>query len=160
MALSYVGFRFRRTLSGGSPAKAELPLASGTYYDGNVLKANTSGSAALVTAGTTVASYVMIGNATKATVDASPATKYSMYIVNEDNVFEARMLVSVAPQTKVTDLAGLAIASTYNHRLMGTVGMFRVIGYHPDEALTAHTNGRFFVTGARSQYAAASRTTE
>lgn len=154
MALSYVGLRFRKTLNGAGGAMTQIPLVEGTYYDGNVLRlSGTSGSGTKVAADGTTVAYVLSGNVTKAN---SVSGKYSAYILDNNNVFEARMLATGAPQARVGDLANIAVGSTYNYRLQGTTtsGPLRIVGYHPDESTSGHANGRFYVTGARTQFGA------
>lgn len=156
MSLSYVGLRFRKRLGGGTPQMAQVPLVAGTYYDGNILRiSGTSGSAAKLAAAGTAVAYVMCGNVLKA--DCTSTARYPVYHLDESNVFEAYMLASVTPQQKVGDMAGLAVGSTYNYRLTGTTtsGPLKIVGFHPDESKSAGTGKRFYVTGAKSVWAAA-----
>jgi hypothetical protein len=159
MAITKVGLRFRRTLSGGPPAMDQVPLVATAYYDGNVLRVNaTTGSACLAkTLATSAVAYVMNGNVSNGN---SSTGKWPVYIINDDTVFEARMAATGARQARVTDLSALRVGTTYNYRLSGTAGPFRIVGVHPDDVGGTGSNGRFYVTGGRSQYAAYGRTTE
>jgi len=149
MALSYHGYRFRKTMNGGNAAMLNVPLVAGTYYDGMPLRISaTSGSAEACAAGGTTVAFILQGNVSTAN---STSGKYPAYHVDDNNVFEGRMLASAAPQTRLADLAGIAVGTTYNYRLAGTAGPFRIVGFHPDESLSAHANCRFYFTGARSQ---------
>jgi len=152
MSISYVGLRFRKTLSGGTPAIAHMPLVATAYYDGNVLRVNgTTGSACLCASGGTIAAgFVMIGNVTNAN---SSSGVHPMYIINGDSVFEARMRATGARRARTGDLACLNVGTTYNYRLGGTAGAFRILEPHPDDAGGTAANGRYYVTGGRSQFA-------
>jgi hypothetical protein len=159
MSIDYVGLRFRKRLGGGTPEMSNVPLVEGTYTDGNILRVSgTSGSAAKLAASGTAAAFVFCGNLDKS--DWVATTKYPVYHLDENNVFEARMLASVTPQQKYLDYAGVAVGSTYNYRLQGTTtsGPLKIVGYPPDQANTAATNLKFYVTGAKSVWAGAPKT--
>ncbi len=152
MSIDYVGLRFRRTLNGGNAATDAVPLVEGSYYDGHILRVNTTGSGVKAAAGATAGvGYVMIGNLLKA--DWSASSKYPVYLLDANNVFEARMLATGARSARRGDSCGIAVGSTHNFRLAATAGCLRITGYHPDESGTA-SNGRFYVTGRKTVWAA------
>jgi hypothetical protein len=149
MALSYVGLRFRKTLNGGNPAMTNAPLVHTSYEDGNILRLNTTGSGVRMAAGATAGmAYVMIGSLANANWAATG--RYPVYLLDGNNVFEARILATGARSARVGDSCGVAVGSTYNYRLAATAGPLKVTGYHPDEAATTTgANGRFYVTGRK-----------
>lgn len=152
MAREKAGFLLVKTLNGGPPAIQNYPLVQTAYYEGNVLRlSGTTGSAALAAAaGTSILGVI----ATEVTNANAASGDYPVYLADANNVFEAKMLVSSTPQAKVGDLADLAVA-TKNFRLQGTAStnVISIHGYHPDEAASAHTGVRYWVTFARSIFA-------
>jgi hypothetical protein len=155
MARTKVGFLPVKTLSGNPPAMKNYPFASGTYYEGTVLRlSGTTGSAkAAAAAGTSLlgvcAAYITTANSTSG--------EYPVYLANDDSLFEAKMIATggLLPQKRVGDVVDLAV-STANCRLQGTAStsVFSIVEVHPDEpASTTNSPVRYFVKFARSIWA-------
>ena len=151
MARTKWGFLPAQMLNGCAPVVKFYPLASGTYYEGSVLRVSgTSGSGKLAAAGGTTMlgiskSYVTTANSTSGV--------YPIQMFTGDEIFEAKMLATSVPQQKVGDVVDLAVGSTHNFRVsataVGATGVatapFVIYGYHADEAATTHTGVRYYV---------------
>lgn len=146
----YAGFSFVKTLNGGPPVIKNMPAVAGTYTEGMVLRLSaTTGSVAAQSASGTAIYGVCSANVSRAD---SATTRIPVIRADEYTLFEAKMLASVAPQSKVGDTCDLAVGSTYNYRLAATssLGMCKIHEFHPDESLSAHTGARFRVAFAKN----------
>ncbi len=153
MARTKIGFIPVKTSNGAPPALINLPLVQTAYYEGNVLRINgTTGSGKLAAAAGTSIAGVIACNVS----NGSAASGYwPVYKADDNTIFEARMLVTKAPQSMVGDTCDIALASTYNYRLQGTssTAVVSIVGFDPDESLSTHTNGKYWVKFARSLWA-------
>jgi len=83
----------------------------------------------------------------------SATFKAPVALANADNIFEVIQIKAVAPQTRVGDVADIAVGSTHNYRMSGTaVGAtyvattpLIVVGYDADEPTSSHPNCKFYV---------------
>ncbi len=157
MARSKAGFLPVRSETGGPPPIRNYPLVAGTYYEGSVLRLNaTTGSAALFASGGTSVLGVCAAYVTTA---QSASGKYPVYLAVPTTEFEGVILGSYAPQAKVGDKCPILAGTTWNFRLRGTVAgtasleVCAITGFHPDEALTAHTSGKYRFKFSRSIFA-------
>jgi hypothetical protein len=156
MARSKAGFLPTRSETGGPPPIRNYPLVSGTYYEGSVVRLTTTGSAGLFADGGT---SVLGVSAAYVTTAQSVSGKYPVYLASPTTEFEAIMLGSFAPQSKVGDKVPILVGSTHNYRLRGTVAgtasleVCAITGFHPDESLSAHTNNKFRVKFSRNIFA-------
>ena len=147
MARTKAGFFFVKTRSGKQPAMDWVPLVGATaYYEGQVLRASaTTGSAAKQSAAGTTILGIAAANVSSG---SAATTKMPIYIADSENVFEGKMIASKAPRAVMYSEVDIRVGTTHNHRLQGTAStkVARIVGFHPDEVLTAHTGCRFWVT--------------
>lgn len=145
------GFKPAYTLSGGPPAILYFPLVTATAYKiGNVLRISaTSGSAAKqVAAGTAILGVAVRDVA----LTSASVTKMPVWIADGNTVFEAKKIVTGVPQNNVGDPADIVVGSVYNYRIntAASTKVAKIVGYHPDEATTAHTGCRYYVMFEKS----------
>ena len=172
MARSYAGFRLVKTLNGAPPAQVNYPLVGATaYYEGEVLTLQTNGSAARASAAGTIVLGVCGANISSSAAATSGGTLNlpsntptlcPIYLLDSNSVFEAIMLGSNVPRASVGDPYTLAVSTTHNYRIRATASatapnQIRIVDFHPDEALTTHTCGRYWVQGLLSVTAQSSR---
>ena len=150
------GFKFSHTLHGGPPAMSQIPLVASTaYYPGQVLRANgTTGSGfKYLTAAGTSQSYVMASYV--ASGDAGTG-KHPAYLIDTANVFELKFNGSIAAQSMVGEKYTVVIdGENYTGTIgaqAGVLGMWMVVGNHPDNPAAAATGNKMFVIGARSTW--------
>ena len=145
------GFKFAYTLHGGPPATDQVPLVSGTYYPGQVLRISaTTGSATKAAAAGTSLAYV---NAAYTTT-ADSGGLHPAYRLDDFNVFKAVMIASSTPQPYVGDQTDLAV-STNDFSLQGTAStnVFQIVGFPGEESTAAHGTCSYYVKAARSVWA-------
>lgn len=150
MARTKTGLYFIKTVDGGPPAMDWFDLKGATaYYEGQILRLSaTSGSAAKASASGTAMLGVTGANVTS----SATTTQMPVYLADPRNVFEARMLATGAPHTRLRDKITFVVGTTHNYRIEGTAyngaatACLRIIGYNPDDASGTATNKRYWVT--------------
>jgi sulfate adenylyltransferase subunit 1 (EFTu-like GTPase family) len=148
MARTTAGFYPVKTLNGQPPAMGYFPLiASTAYKEGQPVRLETTGSATRVAAGGTAILGFMAHDVTSASAGTKRA---QVWLADGNTLFEGKMLASKAPQSYVGQRVDFNVVSDHNYYLQGTAGgaSVLVVDYHPDEALTAHTGCKYWVTGA------------
>jgi hypothetical protein len=147
MARTTAGLFFVKTLNGANPAKTNVPVVVGTYYEGQPLRVSaTTGSAAKLPA--TGTAVYGVAAAYMSTLD-SATEKLPMYAADNNNVFEGVMVATGAAQPRAQDPVNVRVGTTNNYRLAGTgtLAHFRVVGVNPDDASGTAANKRYWVTG-------------
>jgi len=164
MARTKLGFLPIYTEDGTPPVTKWYPLVSGTYYEGSPVRVSAStGSAALMAAGGTTILGVSGSNVTTA---SSTSGKYPITLATPVQVFSAVQITAVAPQTRNTDVADLALSSG-DYRISGTaVGAtgvatapWQIVGYDLDESASSHGTVTFYCKGNNTYFGLSRRTT-
>lgn len=151
MAKTTAGLKFVKTDHGSPPVIAYFPVTISTAYkEGGVarISATTGSAQKQVATGTAILGVIAD---TVALANVSNSTRLGVY-VDPGAIFEVKMLASSTPQTKVGDLVDLAVSTTYNYRLSGSAAstkVFKIVGFNPNESLSAHTGVRYWVKIAK-----------
>lgn len=143
------GFRYVKNVYGGEPVMQTLPVkASVTYWNGNIVTINTSGSARVAVAADTS----VYGVAAHYLGTAAAADRLRIYPFRGGNVFEAIMHGGMSggkPDNYLGDSIDLIIPTTTYHRA-GTgasTRVFQCVGFHPDDAGKSTQGLRLWVIG-------------
>ena len=145
MARTYVGFYQVGTLNGSPPAVKNFDLKGATaFYEGAVLRLNSSGSAVKAAAGI----MQLLGVAGANVTSSASTTKMPVFLADNNNVFEAKMLGTGAPKGRYFSSVRYRVGTTHNFRLEGTEGTVgtcqcRVVGAHPDDLSGTATGKRY-----------------
>lgn len=152
MARTTPGLYFVKTLNGGPPARLMIYCKGATAYEeGQVLRLSGTSGSGIRAAGSATAVFAV--TAAPLAKSGATTTEMPVYVINDNNVFEGRVIATGAPRTRLNDRVTFAQATTHTYRIAATVlqgaatACFRVVGYHPDDASGTATNKRFWVTG-------------
>jgi hypothetical protein len=145
MPRTYHGFFPVKTLNGGEPALAHVPLVSAIYEEGNVLrlKATTGSATKAAAAGTALLGAL----ACSLTAAQSLTGKHPVYLFDGNTVFQATRIATGLSKLSRFDKVDLAVASTYNFRIQGTASTeaFTIYDVHPDDETSQAANVRYYV---------------
>ena len=156
MARTTAGLKFVKTTTGAPPTIDYFPVVISTAYkEGCVARISATTGSVAKQASTGTAILGVIAD-TVALADVANTTRLGVY-TDPNAIFEVKMLTSSTPQAKVGDLVDLAIATTYNYRLSGTTAstkVFKIVGFNPNESLSAHTGVKYWVKIAKPVFGA------
>lgn len=147
------GFRYVKNIYGSEPVLETLPVKlSVTYWNGNLVTINTSGSARVAVAADTS----VYGVAAHYLGTAAAGEKLKIYPFRGGNVFEALAhggLSGGAPANYLGNPMDLIIPTATYHRVgtgASTV-ILQCVGCHPDDAAKTTQGLRFWVIGRHNK---------
>jgi hypothetical protein len=147
----YKGFQFAYTTTGGPPQVEHVPLVSGTYYPGDVLRCSaTTGSAAKIAAAGTSAAYV---NSVYVSTADSTTGKYPVYPTTDNNIFKAKMVAASECQKKVGDLCDIATSAPMSLQATASTNVISIVGFPGGTPIASTANNYYYVKFAQSVWA-------